>query len=255
MLLRIIARPLLSAVFIGQGLDSLRNPHAAADAARPTVEGLAKLPTSVSAQLPTDPSGIERFAMITAVVQIGAGALLASGKLPRVSSAALACTIVPSRIGAHMFWAEEDPERKRRQRRDFLTDVSLLGGLMIAAADTAGKPSLGWRSRRAAERLSAAISAPTPGGVSDSDFAEKLSHGVEAGVERGRELVDVALKRTAPLVDTARERGSELAEIARERGTELAEIARERGMELADVARERGTELAGATRRLARSVG
>jgi uncharacterized membrane protein YphA (DoxX/SURF4 family) len=246
MLVRRVARPLLSAVFIGQGIEALRSPQRAAETARPAAEGLGKLPEAAATKLPQDP---ETLARVTAAVQIGGGLLLASGKLPRLASAALALTVVPGSLGGHLFWSETDPQRKAEQRRAFLTDLSLIGGLMIASVDTEGKPSLGWRGRRAAERVSAAL----PFGVASSGTAletvgEKVSQGLQTGAERGRELADVAGERIAPLVDVARERGAvlaaELAQVARERGAELAETARERGTELAETARERGTELA-----------
>ena len=47
---------------------------------------------------------------------------------------------------------ESDPEAKQMQQIHFFKNVSLLGGLMIAAADTHGKPSAAYRSRVAAER-------------------------------------------------------------------------------------------------------
>jgi uncharacterized membrane protein YphA (DoxX/SURF4 family) len=269
MLIRRIARPLLSAAFVGQGVDALRNPKAAAEAAQPTVQGLRALPDPVASKVPRD---VEAFARINATVQIGGGVLLATGKMPRLASAVLACTVVPGSLGAHMFWSEVDPERKAQKRREFLTDLSLLGGLMIASADTAGKPSLGWRSRQAAGRISAAL--PLGGSshtLLDSHLGEKIGHGLQVGAERGQELasavaeksapvaetarkrsaelVGTAAEKSAPLVESARERGSEWAEIARERGTELAHTARERGSHLADVARARGGELADTTRK------
>jgi len=249
MLIRRIARPLLSAVFIGQGLDSLRNPKAAADAARPTVEGLQALPDPVASKIPRD---VETFARVNAAVQIGGGVLLATGKMPRLASAALACTVIPGNFGVHMFWSEVDPERKAQKRREFLTDLSLLGGLIIASADTAGKPSLGWRGRQAAGRISGAVSASLPLGGSDrtplhSGLGEKIAHGLQVGAERGRELASTAAEKSAPVVEAARARGGEWADIARERGTELAGTARERGSQLADTARARSGELAGTT--------
>jgi len=156
MLVRRIARPLLSVVFIGQGIEALRRPEQAAETARPTVEGLQKLPEPVATKVPQDP---ETLARVTAAVQIGGGLLLASGKLPRLASAALACSVVPGSLGGHLFWTETNPERKVQQRREFLTDLSLIGGLMIASVDTEGKPSLGWRGRRAARRVAEAVSA------------------------------------------------------------------------------------------------
>jgi uncharacterized membrane protein YphA (DoxX/SURF4 family) len=202
MLVRRIARPLLSAAFIGQGIEALRRPEQAAETARPAVEGLHRLPEAAAAKVPQDP---ETVARVTAAVQIGGGLLLASGKLPRLASAALAFTVVPASLGDHMFWAETNPEQKARQRREFLTDLSLIGGLMIASVDTEGKPSLGWRGRRAARRLSEAVSAALP--------AETSPNGA--------------------LLDIARERGVELAETAKKRGKKAATKAQKRLEQLA----------------------
>jgi uncharacterized membrane protein YphA (DoxX/SURF4 family) len=251
MLLRRVARPLLSAAFIGQGIEALRSPKPAADAARPTLEGLQKLPEPLGPNVPRD---AETFAKITAAVQIGGGVLLATGKVPRLASAALAATVIPANLGSHMFWAEVDPAQKAQKRKDFLLDLSLLGGLIIASADTAGKPSLGWRSRRAAGKVAAALPVGAAGGnaLIDKELAEKVGknvqEGLHVGAERGRELASVAAEKSAPLLSVAQKRGVELAHLARERGAELAEIARDRGSELADVARDRGVEFADVAR-------
>ena len=247
MLIRRIARPMLSAAFIGRGIDALRSPKPAADAARPTLEGLSKLPDPVGTNVP---SNAETVARINAAVQIGGGLLLATGKLPRLASAALAVSVVPGSLGGHMFWNQTDPSRKADERRAFLTDVSLIGGLIIAAADTEGKPSLGWRGRNAAHKVSEAVTAALPvgaatgGALADSALADKLGHGLHVGAERGRELAHVAAERGAEMAHVAAERGAEIAEVARERGAELAEVARERAPVLAEAARERGAELA-----------
>ena len=236
----------MSAVFIGQGIDSLRNPRPAAEAAAPTVDGLRALPDPVGSSIPNDP---QTFAQINAAVQIGGGVLLATGKAPRIASAALAFTVLPANLGAHMFWSESDPQVKAQKRKDFLTDLSLLGGLIIASADTAGKPSLGWRGRRAAERLSERVSSALPGSDDgfDADFGElgeKIAHGLQVGAERGRELASTAAERGAPLAKKARKRGEELASTAAEKSAPLAKKARKRGEEWADTARDRGVELA-----------
>ncbi|MFS0899493.1 DoxX family protein [Mycolicibacterium litorale] len=243
MLIRRIARPMLSAVFIGRGVEALRSPKPAVDAARPTLEGLSKLPDPVGTNVPTN---AETVARITAGVQIGGGLLLASGKLPRLASAALAFSVVPGSLGGHMFWNETDPARKAEERRAFLTDVSLIGGLIIAAVDTEGKPSLGWRGRSAARKVTAAlpVGAAAGGSLTDSEFAEKLGHGLHVGAERGRELASVARERGAELAEVASKRGAEFAEVASKRGAELAEVASKRGAELAEVASKRSAELA-----------
>ncbi len=250
MLIRRIARPLLSVAFIGQGVESLLNPKSAAEAAAPAVDGLQALPDPVGSKIPSDP---QTFAQINAAVQIGGGLLLATGKMPRVASAALAFTVLPANLGTHMFWTETDPQRKAELRQAFLKDLSLLGGLMIASADTAGKPSLGWRGRRAAERLSERVSSALPGSQDtlDADFSElgeKIVHGLQVGAERGRELASTAAERSAPYAEAALERGRELAGTAADKSAPLAKKARKRGEKLADTARERGVEFAESAR-------
>lgn len=221
----------------------MRSPKPAADAARPTLEGLSKLPDPVG---PNVPNNAETVAKITAGVQIGGGLLLATGKLPRLASAALAFSVVPGSLGGHQFWSETDPARKAEERRAFLTDVSLIGGLIIAAVDTEGRPSLGWRGRRAARKVAAAlpVGAAAGGSLTDSEFAEKLGHGLQVGAERGREFAGIARERGAELAEVAGKRGAELAEVARERGTEFADVASKRGAELAEVASKRSAVLA-----------
>jgi uncharacterized membrane protein YphA (DoxX/SURF4 family) len=200
----------------------------------------------VGSKIPSDP---QTFAQITAAVQIGGGLLLATGKMPRVASAALALTVLPANLGTHMFWSETDPQRKAELRQAFLKDLSLLGGLVIASADTAGKPSLGWRGRRAAERFSERVSSALPGSQDtiDADFGElgeKIAHGLQAGAERGRELASTAAERSAPYAEAALERGRELASTAAERSAPYAEAALERGRELAGTAAEKSGPLA-----------
>lgn len=254
MLLRRVARPLLSVAFIGQGIETLLDTKSASDVVRPTLEGLQTLPEPVAQKVPTDAATVAR---VNAGVQIGAGLLLATGRIPRVASGLLALTVVPGNLGDHMFWNETDPGRKAAKRRGFLTDLSLIGGLVLASADTAGKPSLGWRGRRAARRVSEAVSSALPSSDSalDSEFAERVGHGLSVGAERGRDLAVTAIEKSAPVAKKARKRGTELAETAydhaapvakkaRKRGTELAETAIDRAAPLAEKARKRGTELA-----------
>ena len=255
MLLRRVARPLLSVAFIGQGVETLLDTKSASDIVRPTLEGLQTLPDPVAQKVPSDAATVAR---VNAGVQIGAGLLLATGRIPRVASGLLALTVVPGNLGDHMFWNETDPERKAAKRRGFLTDLSLIGGLVLASADTAGKPSLGWRGRRAARRVSEAVSSALPSadsGLDSAELAERVGHGLSIGAERGRDLAATAIEKGAPVAKRARKRGTELAETAydhaapvakkaRKRGSELAETAIDRAAPLAEKARKRGTELA-----------
>ncbi len=257
MLIRRIARPLLSAVFIGQGIETLRNPSITLEATEPTVAALRNLPEPYGDKVPSNP---ETAARINAAVQVGGGVLLATGKLPRIASAALAITVIPGSLGGHLFWTESDPQRKTEKRRALLTDLSLLGGLIIASADTAGKPSLGWRGRRAASRLTEAVSSALPltgsdDSLLDSEFAERISHGLHAGAERGRELASAAAERSAPVVEAARKRGEELASTAADRSADLASTAAERGADWAQTAAKKSKPVVKKARKRARKRG
>ncbi len=72
------------------------------------------------------------------------------GRLTRAAALALAVSLVPTTLAGHAWWKTEDPDERARQRTQFTKNLSLLGGLLIAAEDTHGKPSLAYRSRAAA---------------------------------------------------------------------------------------------------------
>ncbi len=138
---RLIARPLLASVFISGGINALRAPKAHGEMAQPVVDKVAE-----PLNLPQDP---ELLAQVNGGVMIGAGALLALGKLPRLASTALAVTLVPTTMAEHRFWEASDDDERDAQRIHFMKNLGLLGGLVLAAVDTEGKPGVAWRARHA----------------------------------------------------------------------------------------------------------
>ncbi len=150
MLVRRIARPLLAASFVYGGIDTLRNPQSRVPGARPVVEKVAE---QADKQLPVQvPRDVEQWVRIDAGIKVGAGALFALGKLPRLSALALTASIVPTTLAGHRFWEHDDPKERFGQLSHFLKNLGLLGGLLLAAVDTEGRPSVGYRARRAARR-------------------------------------------------------------------------------------------------------
>ncbi len=150
MLVRRIARPLLASSFVYGGIDTLRNPQTRVPGAAPVVETITK---TADQQLPVQvPRDVEQWVRIDAGIKVGAGSLLALGKLPRLSALALAGSIVPTTLAGHRFWEHENPEERFGQLSNLLKNAGLLGGLLIAAVDTVGRPSVGYRARRAAKR-------------------------------------------------------------------------------------------------------
>ncbi|SFA61738.1 Uncharacterized membrane protein YphA, DoxX/SURF4 family [Rhodococcoides kroppenstedtii] len=241
MIVRRIARPMLASIFVAGGVDALRNPSGRAKAAKPLIDKSQDvLPDEVTQNVPDDP---ETLVKINAAIQIGGGVLLATGKAPRIASAVLAGSLVPTTLAGHAFWEETDPEAKALQRTQFLKNVSLLGGLLIAAVDTEGKPSVAWRSKRAARNAKVAVAGAIPL-ASSSDTSDTLA---SAG-HKAKEFAEVAAERVQPYAEVAAHKGAEqaavLANVAQDRGGKLAELAKERSAKWADLAAARASDLA-----------
>jgi putative oxidoreductase len=147
-LVRRIARPMLGAVFVASGLDALRNPGPRAELAGDLGARLAR-PLGL-------PEDAETLVRINAGVQVGAGVLLATGKFRRLAAVALLASLVPTTLAGHAFWDAESEQDAAHHRTQFLKNIGLGGGLILAAVDTEGKPSLGWRARHAAGHASKA---------------------------------------------------------------------------------------------------
>jgi putative oxidoreductase len=152
--LRAIARPMLASIFAIQGFDTLLHPERVMATAEPVVRPVAEHVSAV-------PGDTEQAVRISGAVQLVAGSLLALGRLPRLSALAIAATLVPTTLAGHRFWEADNDKDRAQQRIHFLKNVSMLGGLLIAAADTAGQPSLAWRGRHAARAARRDVSLAT----------------------------------------------------------------------------------------------
>jgi len=134
---------MLAAIFLIEGYNSLREPERVASAAEPVVRRLSE-------RVPAVPANTEQAVRVNGAVQLVAGSLLAFGRLPRTSALAIAATLVPTTVAGHRFWEAEQDTDRRQQRIQFLKNLAMFGGLLIAGADTEGNPSLAWRTRHAA---------------------------------------------------------------------------------------------------------
>ncbi|WP_426561864.1 DoxX family protein [Angustibacter sp. McL0619] len=143
---RRVARPLLALTFIDGGWDAFRHPSAKAERAAPLIDKLAP-----ALGVPNDPEMLVRANGLT---MMGAGVLFALGRAPRTSATVMAVSLIPTTLAGHPFWEADDPAQRRQQRLHFLKNLGLLGGLLIASVDTAGKPGMSWRAQRAAKDAS-----------------------------------------------------------------------------------------------------
>ena len=149
MLVRRIARPLLAAPFVYGGISTLRKPQDRVPGARPIVE---KVADAADKQLPVQlPKDVEQWVKADAAIKVAAGTLFALGRVPRLTSLVRAGALVPTTLAGHRFWEEQDPKVSFEKTAHFVKNLGMLGGLLLAAVDTEGKPSVGYRARRAAK--------------------------------------------------------------------------------------------------------
>jgi putative oxidoreductase len=123
--IRRTARPLLAATFVVGGLSSLRQPGPRVEAAR--AAGL---------------SSPEKLVRVNAATDLVAGLALLTNRLPRLSALALAGSLVPTTYVGHPFWNEKDKAVRAQQQVHFLKNLGVLGGLLLAVADTGGRESV-----------------------------------------------------------------------------------------------------------------
>ena len=137
-LVRLVARPMLASAYIGNGISRIKNPQAATGSVKPLVNLCKKkLDVNVDAEL---------VARATGVAQVAAGSMLAIGKFPRLSSSILVSTYLMEVVGQQL-------NRESRSNESFWSKTAILGGALLAAVDTDGKPGLAWRAQHAADKL------------------------------------------------------------------------------------------------------
>jgi uncharacterized membrane protein YphA (DoxX/SURF4 family) len=171
-----LARPLLAGTFIVAGLDAVLHPDTKVGKAEAVTN-----PMTRALGLPDDSKAMVRA---NGGIQVGAGVLLAMGVLPRSMAASLAVSLVPTTLAGHAFWNEQSPTTRNAQRLQFLKNASMLGGLILAATDTDGRPSVSWRAHRAMGRMAKKIddaakkldSAATSVASTASDRAAQAAH-------------------------------------------------------------------------------
>src|SRR5918995_3264840 len=155
-LARRAARAALAASFISGGIDQIRNPQPKVGPASPVAKPIAdRVP-----QLPNDP---ESLVKLDGAIKVVGGLGLVFGPFARPAALLLAGSLVPTTLAGHRFWETTDPDQKVSDRVEFFKNVSLIGGLLIAALDTGGRPSVPYVAGKAAH-----AAADTVGGAADA---------------------------------------------------------------------------------------
>jgi hypothetical protein len=135
----------------------------------------------LSDRIPAVPAKTEDAVRLNGAVQMAAGLLLSLGWFPRLAALVLAGTLVPTTAAGHRFWEDEEDADRAQQRIHFLKNLSMFGGLLIAAADTGGKPSIAWRARHS--RQEARLVAQTARTSAKAGAKAGMKAGIRAGAK------------------------------------------------------------------------
>jgi uncharacterized membrane protein YphA (DoxX/SURF4 family) len=151
--LRGLARTLLASIFVVSGVSAWKQSSKLAGPA-------SKITEPMQDAIPGSPSA-EQLVKVNAGVQVVAGGLFALGIAPRVMAIVLGGSLVPTTLAGHRFWEMDDDADKAQHQIQFLKNAGLIGGLIFAALDTGGRPSVFWSGRKAAEGAAAAVASTT----------------------------------------------------------------------------------------------
>jgi len=145
MLLRRIARPLLAAPFVYDGIQAVLHPAEHVDAAR---EGSTLVTDAVGAE-PLSDRQLGLLVRAHGAVTAVAGVLLAVGRTPRTAALALAALTAPLAV-AHQPFTSKGAERSLRTAA-FVKDLGKVGAAVIAGVDLEGRPGVTYRVQQARE--------------------------------------------------------------------------------------------------------
>lgn len=148
---RRLARPLLASIFISSAVPMLKDQSYLHGMIRDA--GLAEP---------------ELLAKAHVYGNLAGGLALATGRFPRLAALGLALNLIPTTLVGHAFWSAPE-DQKVVQQINFMKNLSMLGGLLLAANDTGGRESLphkvgrvSKRTRRKAEKAAAKAAKKLP---------------------------------------------------------------------------------------------
>lgn len=137
--LRFLSRCLLASFFVADGLKAAIDPAPLVEDAEPLAKAVTDmnerfLPHWIAGKMPKK---TETFVRLHGSVEALGGVMLGTGIFRRTGAALAAAAYLPKLISTR-------PSLFDFTQLDFLRDVALLGGAMVAAGDTGGKPSYAW---------------------------------------------------------------------------------------------------------------
>jgi uncharacterized membrane protein YphA (DoxX/SURF4 family) len=138
---RTAARAMLAGVFVVQGAEALTHPDLLVARARRVTDRVGPTLGNLHPTL----AETRTLVQVNAAVMAGGAALLLT-PLRRAAALAVAATLVPTTLAGHSFWELTDSGERKHHRFQFFANLGLVGGLLLAAVDTEGRPGLRWRT-------------------------------------------------------------------------------------------------------------
>jgi putative oxidoreductase len=111
---RSLAQMGLSGIFIIEGANAFVTPG-------------GRVKTVEKAGIPQPKQSVE----LNGAAMVIGGFMLALNIAPRLASALLIASLVPTTLIGHAFWNEKEPQGYRMQRIHFLKNLGLIGGLLL----------------------------------------------------------------------------------------------------------------------------
>jgi len=244
-LARRAARAALAASFISGGLDQLRNPQPKIGPSYPVAKPIAdRVP-----QLPNDP---ESLVKLDGAIKVIGGVALVFGPFARPAALLLAGSLVPTTLAGHRFWETTDPDQRVSDRVEFFKNVSLTGGLLLAALDTGGRPSVPWMASKAVHGAAETVgeAAESVGGAvtgavgTVAGAAGALGGAVAHGTGRARGRSARRAGKAAKSAEKAKGKAAKATKKAKGRAARAADEARGRAARAAEEARGRAARAA-----------
>lgn len=111
---RSLAQMCLSVIFIIEGANAFVTPG-------------GRVSTVEKVGIPQPKQSVE----LNGATMVVGGSMLALNIAPRLASALLIGSLVPTTLVGHAFWNEKEPQGYRMQRIQFLKNLGLIGGLLL----------------------------------------------------------------------------------------------------------------------------
>lgn len=220
-MIRKIARPMLASAFVASGADMVMNFDEHREGTKELLTKLRSiLPAEYHQYIPEDPDMVTKALGGT---QAASASLLALGKSPRLSSAVLAAITIPTILSRYAFWETQDAEEKQDRRNGLITNTALLGGLLIASADTQGKPGLQWRAQQTGRKIQAAL----PTKSEQEKMADKVTGYLDDAAKYFDDNKDDWLARAQKNSKVAKNKFVRIAATTQERAQEFQKLAAE----------------------------